>query len=52
MAQEEFYREERAQAAAQRAGERETDRKIRFFTDKYESSDDDNRQPSVPIASD
>lgn len=50
--EKEFNREERAQTAEQRASEREAERKIKYFTDKYESSDDSDRPPSLPIASD
>ena len=47
--EEECAREERARAVA---ADREAARKIRMFTAGYESSDENKRQRSLPIASD
>ena len=52
---EEYRREQRALAEAEEEfdrEEREAERNIRYFTDKYESSDENDRQTSLPIASD
>ena len=52
---EEYRREQRALAEAEEEfdrEEREAERNIRYFTDKYESSDENDWQTSLPIASD